>query len=404
MRSQPGTVQATSFSSRAASFCLAGGAQVLGRRPVGGEGLELRVDRPGPGVARSRGRHSGAACPPAWRASSCTGRTSPRRQSRAQTRSPPRVSAALPPNCSQVRAHPATRQGIVFAPRRSASVNPPSDMTSPIWCTRATFMARGSEAEDARPASESVSAGSSGSARSPRRAGRGDRRRRSARCWHPCPSSAPQASACGQALRLSRLRCSSTILRPPCRSRSRTFRPSRSGWSSRSPGPTSLPVSTRAYNDLRREVHLKGFRPGKAPRQVLEKLYRHRVEDDVARDLVELSLGQAIRDKQIDPVAPPRVDKMELKSGEPFKFSARVEVRSQVEPKNYTGIPLDRRAAKVTPRAARRGAGRLPEAADHLCPRRGPGGRPAERRAAGRGARQGGRAQGQEEQRRRRPG
>jgi trigger factor len=103
-----------------------------------------------------------------------------------------------------------------------------------------------------------------------------------------------------------------------------------------------------AYNDLRREVHLKGFRPGKAPRQVLEKLYRHRVEDDVARSLVELSLGQAIRDKQIDPVAPPRVDKMELRNGEPFKFSARVEVRSQVEPKNYTGIPLDRRAPKVT--------------------------------------------------------
>jgi trigger factor len=109
------------------------------------------------------------------------------------------------------------------------------------------------------------------------------------------------------------------------------------------------PRLDRAYSDLRREVHLKGFRPGKAPRQVLEKLYRHRIEDDVARDLVELSLGQAIRDKQIDPVAPPRVDKIELKSGEPFKFSARVEVRSQVEPKNYTGIPLERRAPKVTP-------------------------------------------------------
>jgi trigger factor len=109
------------------------------------------------------------------------------------------------------------------------------------------------------------------------------------------------------------------------------------------------PRLDRAYTELRRDVHLKGFRPGKAPRQVLEKLYRGRVEDDVARDLVETSLGQAIRDKQIDPVAPPRVDRIELKAGEPFKFSARVEVRSQVEPKNYTGIPLDRRATKVTP-------------------------------------------------------
>ena len=108
------------------------------------------------------------------------------------------------------------------------------------------------------------------------------------------------------------------------------------------------PRLDKAYNDLRQDVRLKGFRPGKAPRPVLEKLYRRQVEDDVARELVELSLGQAIREKQIEPVAPPRVDKIELKSGQPFKFSARVEVRSQVEPKDYTGIPLERRPAKVT--------------------------------------------------------
>src|SRR6185436_9747263 len=72
------------------------------------------------------------------------------------------------------------------------------------------------------------------------------------------------------------------------------------------------------------------------------------VEDDVARELIELSLGQAIRDKQIDPVAPPRVDRIDLKSGQPFKFAARVEVRSQVKPKDYSGLPLTRRAPKVT--------------------------------------------------------
>jgi trigger factor len=108
------------------------------------------------------------------------------------------------------------------------------------------------------------------------------------------------------------------------------------------------PRLDKAYNELRRDVRLKGFRPGKAPRPVLEKLYRGNIEEDVARELVELSLGQAIREKQIDPVAPPRVDRVELKSGQPFKFSARVEVRSQVEPKDYAGIPVERRPAKVT--------------------------------------------------------
>jgi trigger factor len=108
------------------------------------------------------------------------------------------------------------------------------------------------------------------------------------------------------------------------------------------------PKLDKAYSDLRRDVRLKGFRPGKVPRAIVEKMYRRQVEDEVARDLIESSLGQAIQDKQIQPVAPPTVDNLELKSGSPFKFSARVEVRSQVVPKDYSGIPLTRRAAQVT--------------------------------------------------------
>jgi trigger factor len=108
------------------------------------------------------------------------------------------------------------------------------------------------------------------------------------------------------------------------------------------------PKLSRAYDQLRREVHLKGFRPGKVPRTLIEKLYRHQVEQDVARELVEVSLGQAIQENQLQPVAPPTVDRLELKTGEPFRFSARVEVRSQVTPKDYTGIPLSRRAPRVS--------------------------------------------------------
>src|SRR5262245_42879982 len=79
------------------------------------------------------------------------------------------------------------------------------------------------------------------------------------------------------------------------------------------------PKLERAYNQLRREVHLKGFRPGKVPRALIEKMYKHDVENEVARELVEQSLGQAIQENQIQPVAPPTVDKLEIKAGEPFR-------------------------------------------------------------------------------------
>jgi trigger factor len=109
-----------------------------------------------------------------------------------------------------------------------------------------------------------------------------------------------------------------------------------------------VPKLDKAYDHLRKEARLKGFRPGKAPRSIIERLYRTQVEDEVARELVELSLGQAIEENQIQPVAPPRVDKLELKAGEPFRFSARVEVRSQIVPQDYSGVSLSRRAARVT--------------------------------------------------------
>ncbi|MBN2575654.1 MAG: trigger factor [Deltaproteobacteria bacterium] len=114
------------------------------------------------------------------------------------------------------------------------------------------------------------------------------------------------------------------------------------------PWPDVAARLDRAYDKLRREARLKGFRPGKVPRQVVVQLYKHRVEEDVARESAEFAIGQAVREKQIEPIAPPTVDKLELRHGEPLKFSARVEVRSQVTPKDYMGVRVARRPAKVS--------------------------------------------------------
>ncbi|HVT07454.1 MAG TPA: trigger factor family protein, partial [Polyangia bacterium] len=108
------------------------------------------------------------------------------------------------------------------------------------------------------------------------------------------------------------------------------------------------PKLDKAYDSLRKGVRLPGFRPGKVPRALLEKMYRRQVEDEVARELVERSIGQAIRENQIQPVAPPAVAEIEIKNGEPFKFSARVEVRATVTPQDYSGVPVSRRPPNVT--------------------------------------------------------
>ncbi|HEX4459711.1 MAG TPA: trigger factor [Polyangia bacterium] len=103
-----------------------------------------------------------------------------------------------------------------------------------------------------------------------------------------------------------------------------------------------------AYKDLSRGVALKGFRKGKVPRPMLEKMFGRQVEQEVIKTLVQESFITAANQHDIQPVAEPVVDDAHLHKGQPFHYSARVEVRSIVEPKEYEGIELGQRAAKAT--------------------------------------------------------
>src|SRR6201996_2830776 len=93
-----------------------------------------------------------------------------------------------------------------------------------------------------------------------------------------------------------------------------------------------------AYKDLSRSVALKGFRKGKVPRPMLEKMFGRQVEQDVIKNLVQESFITAANQHDIQPVAEPVVDDAHLHKGQPFHYSARVEVLSIVEPKEYEGI------------------------------------------------------------------
>ncbi len=108
-----------------------------------------------------------------------------------------------------------------------------------------------------------------------------------------------------------------------------------------------------AYRDLGRGVALRGFRKGKVPRPILEKMYGQRVEHEVLEKLVQESFFTAASQHAIEPVAEPVVapaegGHMHIHRGQSFSYSARVEVRSRITPQDYDGIPLSQRAAKAT--------------------------------------------------------
>ncbi|HZS37346.1 MAG TPA: trigger factor [Polyangia bacterium] len=109
-----------------------------------------------------------------------------------------------------------------------------------------------------------------------------------------------------------------------------------------------------AYRDLSRGVALKGFRKGKVPRPILERMFGRQVEQEVVKQLVQESFVAAATQHDIQPVAEPVVDDAHLHKGQAFHYSARVEVRSLVEPKDYDGLELGQRPAQVTDAALAR--------------------------------------------------
>jgi len=126
----------------------------------------------------------------------------------------------------------------------------------------------------------------------------------------------------------------------------------------------------KAYLALGRRVKLRGFRPGKAPRPVLEKNFREDVERDVVERLVSLAYGEAVAEHGVEAVAAPRVDVAEpgLQPLQPFRFTARVEVKPAISPRDYKGLEVKRRPAAVTDAMVEEELQRLQEAMSRLVP------------------------------------
>lgn len=95
-----------------------------------------------------------------------------------------------------------------------------------------------------------------------------------------------------------------------------------------------------AYKDVQKQAKLPGFRPGKAPMEMIKKNFHgHAVEhgiNNLLRETVQLALEQ----EKITPLTVPSVDKVDFSEGKPLKYEVKVECSPEVELKSYTGIPL----------------------------------------------------------------
>jgi trigger factor len=102
----------------------------------------------------------------------------------------------------------------------------------------------------------------------------------------------------------------------------------------------------RGLDDVARKVQrraaLPGFRKGKVPLPYVRQHFAEAVEQQFLDDFLPQATGQALQESKLDPVVPPLLRNLSMVPGQPMTFQAVVEVRPDVEPKDYKGLRISR--------------------------------------------------------------
>ncbi len=104
-----------------------------------------------------------------------------------------------------------------------------------------------------------------------------------------------------------------------------------------------------AYQKQKSKISVPGFRKGKVPRKMIEKMYGAGIFfEDAANTLIQENYGPAVEESKVDVVSRPTIDVTQIEAGKPFIFTAEVAVRPEVTLGKYLGVQVTKVDTTVT--------------------------------------------------------
>jgi trigger factor len=100
--------------------------------------------------------------------------------------------------------------------------------------------------------------------------------------------------------------------------------------------------------DFRREASLPGFRPGKAPREMVLRKYEKEIQDETKRKLISEAYRTAVEEQKLDVLGQPDIEEIQFNRGQPLQFAATIETAPEFELPDYKGLPVQRELRSVT--------------------------------------------------------
>ena len=104
-----------------------------------------------------------------------------------------------------------------------------------------------------------------------------------------------------------------------------------------------------AYMKQKNKISLPGFRKGKVPRQMIEKMYGAEIfYDDAANELIPKAYAEAYDEAELDIVSRPQINVVQIEKGKPFIFTADVATKPEVTLGEYKGLEIEKVSTRVT--------------------------------------------------------
>lgn len=105
----------------------------------------------------------------------------------------------------------------------------------------------------------------------------------------------------------------------------------------------------KAYQKNKGKMSVPGFRKGKVPRKMIEKMYGTGIfYEDAANIIIPEAYANEIENCELEIVSQPSIDVVQIESGKPFIFTAEVATKPEVELGEYKGVQVERKAVEVT--------------------------------------------------------
>jgi trigger factor len=101
------------------------------------------------------------------------------------------------------------------------------------------------------------------------------------------------------------------------------------------------------YRDLAKNIRLKGFRPGKVPRNIIKSYYGKTVENELSSQFIQETFPDALRQANLKPLVEADVSEMRFEDNGAFTYVAVVDVSPPIELEDYKGVAIHRPPVEI---------------------------------------------------------